>query len=195
MASEKTAVPLDMEKEPISPEVTGTAPEEVLKHANDADEAMKAFAGQEGELLVLDEATNKRLLRKIDMNLMPVCPHPRFGLDNADRLGTASLCHLWSQLPGQYGHGLTPSMIAKLTNAPETTLSYASVMGIRKDIHLTGDNYQWLGSMFYIGTEALFSMTEHGPEFTIIQDTLPGSTRPTDYCNAYPWPSIPRYVS
>jgi len=26
----------------------------------------------------------------------------------------------------------------------ETTLSYASVMGIQADIHLKGDNYQWL---------------------------------------------------
>lgn len=86
-------------------------------------------------------------------------------------------------------------MIAKLTNVPETTLSYASVMGIRKDIHLTGDNYQWLGSMFYIGTEALFSIIEHSLEFTSIQDTLLGNTPPTDYCNAYPWPSIPHCVS
>ncbi len=34
----------------------------------------------------------------------------------------------------------------------ETTLSYASVMGIKKDIKLVGDDYQWLGSMFYFGT-------------------------------------------
>lgn len=33
----------------------------------------------------------------------------------------------------------------------ETTLSYASVMGLKKDIGLVGDNYQWLGSMFYFG--------------------------------------------
>lgn len=33
----------------------------------------------------------------------------------------------------------------------ETTLSYASVMGLKKDIHLVKDNYQWLGSMFYFG--------------------------------------------
>jgi ACS family allantoate permease-like MFS transporter len=33
----------------------------------------------------------------------------------------------------------------------KTTLSYASVMGLQKAIHLKGDNYQWLGSMFYIG--------------------------------------------
>lgn len=33
----------------------------------------------------------------------------------------------------------------------ETTLSYASVMGIKKDIKLVKDDYQWLGSMFYFG--------------------------------------------
>lgn len=33
----------------------------------------------------------------------------------------------------------------------KTTLSYASIMGIKKDINLVGDDYQWLGSMFYFG--------------------------------------------
>lgn len=33
----------------------------------------------------------------------------------------------------------------------KTTLSYASIMGIKEDIHLKGDEYQWLGSIFYIG--------------------------------------------
>lgn len=33
----------------------------------------------------------------------------------------------------------------------ETTLSYASIMGIKEDINLHGDDYQWLGSMFYFG--------------------------------------------
>jgi ACS family allantoate permease-like MFS transporter len=33
----------------------------------------------------------------------------------------------------------------------ETTLSYASVMGIKKDLNLEGDQYQWLGSLFYFG--------------------------------------------
>ena len=51
---------------------SGDIPAVVLKHANDADEAMKAFNGREGEVVVLDEATNKRLLRKIDLHLMPV---------------------------------------------------------------------------------------------------------------------------
>lgn len=51
----------------------GAPPAQVLKHANDADEAMKAFEGHDGELLVLDETTNRRLLRKIDLNILPVC--------------------------------------------------------------------------------------------------------------------------
>lgn len=51
----------------------GAPPAQVLKHANDADEAMKAFEGHGGELLLLDEATNKRLLRRIDQNILPVC--------------------------------------------------------------------------------------------------------------------------
>lgn len=33
----------------------------------------------------------------------------------------------------------------------KTTLSYASIMGIQDDLHLVGDNYQWLSSMFYFG--------------------------------------------
>ena len=33
----------------------------------------------------------------------------------------------------------------------KTTLSYASVMGLETDLNLTKSNYQWLGSIFYIG--------------------------------------------
>lgn len=47
-------------------------PDQVLKHANDGDEALKAFSSSDGTRLEVDEATNKRLLRKIDWNLMPV---------------------------------------------------------------------------------------------------------------------------
>lgn len=39
----------------------------------DADEAMRAFAGYEGTGEMMDEATNRRLLRKIDLRIMPVC--------------------------------------------------------------------------------------------------------------------------
>lgn len=33
----------------------------------------------------------------------------------------------------------------------KTTLSYASVMGIKADTHLVGNQYSLLGTMFYIG--------------------------------------------
>ncbi|KAI4219465.1 MAG: hypothetical protein L6R36_008307 [Xanthoria steineri] len=94
----------------------GSLPKNVIKHANDADEAMKAFAGYEGEFIVLDEATSKKLLKRIDLHLMPL------------------LCIV-------YG----------LNYLDKTTLSYASVMGLRKDLDLTGDRYQWISSMFYFG--------------------------------------------
>lgn len=50
----------------------GRVPDKILKHAHDADEAMKAFQGHEGQIIELDEYTNKRILRRIDWNLIPV---------------------------------------------------------------------------------------------------------------------------
>ncbi|CAL5867483.1 uncharacterized protein PFLUO_LOCUS1702 [Penicillium psychrofluorescens] len=90
--------------------------EEVKKYSQDDDEAMKAMADYDGPPLVLDEETNRRLLRTIDWHMLPVlcCV---FGLNYLDK----------------------------------TTLSYASIMGIKKDINLTGSEYSWLGSIFYIG--------------------------------------------
>lgn len=67
------ATPMDVEKQhAIQSEDIGDVPENILKHSHDADEAMKAFAGHEGEVIHIDEETNRRLLRKIDWNLMPV---------------------------------------------------------------------------------------------------------------------------
>ena len=42
------------------------------KHAHDEDEAMKAVDEMNGELVEVDEQTNKRLLRTIDYHLMPI---------------------------------------------------------------------------------------------------------------------------
>ncbi|KAI4113407.1 MAG: hypothetical protein LQ338_008181 [Usnochroma carphineum] len=106
----------DMEKEAVQHDRRRSVPEKVAKHANDADEALRAFAGHEGEMLELDASTSKRLLKRIDLHLMPL------------------LCVI-------YG----------LNYLDKTTLSYASVMGIKKDINLVGDDYQWLSSMFYFG--------------------------------------------
>ncbi|KAH7098978.1 MFS general substrate transporter [Auriculariales sp. MPI-PUGE-AT-0066] len=33
----------------------------------------------------------------------------------------------------------------------KTTLSYAAIFGIKKDLHLTGKEYSWLSSLFYFG--------------------------------------------
>lgn len=60
--------PVDIEKDRRISHVDDV----IAKHSHDADEAMKAFAGREGEIVELDEATNKRLLRIIDWNLMPI---------------------------------------------------------------------------------------------------------------------------
>ncbi|KAG9636468.1 putative MFS allantoate transporter, partial [Aureobasidium melanogenum] len=118
--TEKSAVPFDAEKElpaPLADAIrNGSVDKTILQHAGDADEALKAFMSHPGEVIELDEATNKRLLRKIDWNLMPV------------------MCIV-------YG----------LNYLDKTTLSYASVMGIKKDTHLEGLDYQWLSSMFYFG--------------------------------------------
>lgn len=46
--------------------------EKILQHSHDADEALKAFSGLEGEVIEVDEATNKRLLRIIDRHMMPL---------------------------------------------------------------------------------------------------------------------------
>lgn len=74
--TEKSTVPFDAEKDlpaPLADAVrNGSVDKTILQHAGDADEALKAFMSHPGQVIELDEATNKRLLRKIDWNLMPV---------------------------------------------------------------------------------------------------------------------------
>lgn len=78
----------------------------IEKHSHDVDEAMKAF--ENGEVIEVDEATNKRLLRIIDWHMMPI------------------MCVI-------YG----------INYLDKTTISYASIMGLKKDLKLVGDQYQW----------------------------------------------------
>ena len=54
------------------PGVIAQIDETILKHSRDADAAMKAFEGMEGQTVELSEEANRRLLRKIDRHLMPV---------------------------------------------------------------------------------------------------------------------------
>lgn len=49
---------------------SAAAAKRILEHSGDHDEAMKAFAN--GEDIEVDEATNKRLLPRIDLHMMPL---------------------------------------------------------------------------------------------------------------------------
>lgn len=76
-ASDNGAItPPDAEKEVVvdapPAEMIKHVDEKILKHSHDADAALKAFEGYEGQTIELTEETRKRLLRKIDMHLMPV---------------------------------------------------------------------------------------------------------------------------
>jgi ACS family allantoate permease-like MFS transporter len=61
----------------------GSVPDEILKHSHDADEALKAFASHGGQVLELDEATNKRLLDRLEsdagMLASPISIHGQGG--------------------------------------------------------------------------------------------------------------------
>lgn len=79
IASEAACQPVDTGKEFAAADNTSLAPnmkkkldEKILKHSHDADAAMKAFEGMEGQTLELTPEKNKALLRKIDWHLMPV---------------------------------------------------------------------------------------------------------------------------
>lgn len=66
MATKKDVTPMEIEDARVVTE------DEVQKYSKDDDEAMAAYAKYHGPPLVLDEATNKRLLRTIDWHLMPI---------------------------------------------------------------------------------------------------------------------------
>ncbi|KAI1389769.1 MFS general substrate transporter [Hypoxylon trugodes] len=108
-----TTTPHDVEQATDSSKATEF--NSMRRHVNsdDPDEALKLVTGEAVTLTPEDE---KRLLRKIDCNLMPL------------------LCVV-------YG----------LNYLDKTTLSYASIMGIKTDINLKGQDYSWIASMFYFG--------------------------------------------
>ena len=74
---EKHSFDPDVEKsipDPLADAIrNGSIDKKILEHSHDADEAMKAFQESQGQVIEIDAATNKRLLRRIDWNLMPVC--------------------------------------------------------------------------------------------------------------------------
>lgn len=78
-ATEATRQSADVEKvvsaadnESVSPGTVQKLDEKILKHSHDADAAMKAFEGMDGQAIELTPEKNKALLRKIDWHLMPV---------------------------------------------------------------------------------------------------------------------------
>jgi ACS family allantoate permease-like MFS transporter len=62
---------VDVEKEG-SPTPAKHVDSRIVKHSHDVDEAMKAFEGVEGQVITIDEATNRRLLKIIDWHMMPL---------------------------------------------------------------------------------------------------------------------------
>ena len=60
------------DKGSVAPGLVQKLDEKILKHSHDADAAMKAFEGMDGQLIELTPEKNKALLRKIDWHLMPV---------------------------------------------------------------------------------------------------------------------------
>ncbi|CAK7202171.1 Allantoate permease [Sporothrix eucalyptigena] len=42
-------------------------------------------------------------------------------------------------------------LVFGLNYLDKTSLSYASIMGLKVDLHLSGSEYNWLGSIFYLG--------------------------------------------
>jgi ACS family allantoate permease-like MFS transporter len=71
--------PMDVEKETVIEDnsrlkkvIPKGLDEKLLKHSHDADAAMMAFEGMDGQVIELTEEKNKALLRKIDWHMMPV---------------------------------------------------------------------------------------------------------------------------
>lgn len=79
IATEAAHPPTDVEKvvsstdnESVSHGMVQKLDEKILKHSHDADAAMKAFEGMDGQVIELTPEKSKALLRKIDWHLMPV---------------------------------------------------------------------------------------------------------------------------
>lgn len=68
------------------------------------------------DLTELDPATDKRLLRKIDLYICPVM-----------------------------------MLVYAVQFMDKQTNSTASVMGLRQDLHMEGNDYSWSGTSFYLG--------------------------------------------
>lgn len=80
----------------------------------------------------------------------------------------------------------TATNVQRLTGEPEVTLSYASVTGIQRDLGLKGDNYQWLGSIFYFGASPT-PIDPQNPMTDFRQAIWDSSILPRGCSSACPW--------
>lgn len=112
MSDDEKNVALDPEVEknlpaPLADAIrSGSIDAKIIEHSHDADEAMKAFMSHEGQVITIDEETNRRLLRIIDWHIIPVklASVPRGGILNADGMLTGDVRCLWLELPRQDNH-------------------------------------------------------------------------------------------
>lgn len=76
----------------------GELQDPMFKHVdpNDGDEALKAFAGHDGEVIVMTPEMEKALLRKIDWNLMPVRLLSNDAHRSTHHIFTDALCCVWA---------------------------------------------------------------------------------------------------
>ncbi|KAK5133477.1 hypothetical protein LTR08_007719 [Meristemomyces frigidus] len=85
-------------------------------HITDLERADGVLKYASAEAIEVDEATNKRLLKKIDLHVLPW------------------LCGLYV-----------------LQFLDKGVLSYAGIMGLQEETHMTIFQYSWLGSIYYVG--------------------------------------------
>ena len=120
-----------------------------------ADEALQTLHVAQEKHLHLDAATSTRLRRRADLFIMPVSNHlVRICFPSA-----CLTCHrscVWStaysfstvRLPQRL---TVRRALIMLIVEIGTSLSYASVMGITKELKLVGQDYSWISSVFFFG--------------------------------------------
>lgn len=104
--------------------------ESALKGQRDCDDANMQVYGH-AEHIAYTEQDNRRVLRKIDLILLPML----------------CACYMFSVRKAAFppsvhtstNHGLDAKFLDK------TLLNYGSIFGLKKDLGLKGSNYSWLG--------------------------------------------------
>ncbi|CAI7629751.1 unnamed protein product [Penicillium glandicola] len=103
--------------QPMPAEITSDTKTDIKVHVQDGDDtlqAMEDYQSQPGAALSPEE--DRRILRKIDMCLIPVL----------------FFSYLFQYLDKQ-------------------AMNYSSILGLRTDMHLVGQDYSWASSLFYFG--------------------------------------------